>query len=170
MAITTSVNSDKPTITKAIINLVNLLKFIDPNYSPNSKETIIEFFKEDDSALKRLINTEFGTYYNKLVETLNDDLKKLSSSLTWKSIMGDFILEYTPESFNEFNRIFSDTNYSIREFIEIVSDESGVQINEPLHIEFTKSGIQLNKSIISLKARFNGDYLTCDRLKIPNAT
>jgi hypothetical protein len=97
IAVTPSVNSDKNTISKMIINLNTTLSKMGYN-------SVSEFLTDNSSdKLIDLINNELKTYYNKLYKKIAKDLLALSESQTFKSVLGeDFKLKYTPESFKEF--------------------------------------------------------------------
>ena len=171
IAITPSVNSDKNTIGKMIINLNTAIKKM--GY-PN----IMEFIKDGNSdKLIELINNELKEYYNKLYKKITKDLELLSNSEVFKNVIGaDFKLKYTPESFKEFQtrlKVYNDNPdngfFSERTLINTASVETGVKINEPLHMVFGKNGIMVNNSLLAMYHRYNNNTKELDKRKMPSS-
>ena len=173
IAITPSVNSDKNTIGKMIINLNTAIKKMYGN-----KATIMDFIKDGNSdKLIELINNELKEYYNKLYNKITKDLEALSKSATFKNVLGaKFKLEYTPESFKEFQtrlKAYNDNPdngfFSERALINTASVETGVKINEPLHMVFGKNGIMVNNSLLAMYHRYNNNTKELDKRKMPSS-
>ena len=173
IAITPSVNSDKNTIGKMIINLNTAIKKMYGN-----KATIMDFIKDGNSdKLIELINNELKEYYNKLYDKITKDLKALSKSATFKSVLGTkFKLEYTPESFKEFQtrlKAYNDNPdnefFSERALINAASIETGVKINEPLHMVFGGNGIMINNSLLAMYHRYNDNTKELSDRNMPNS-
>ena len=171
IAITPSVNSDKNTIGKMIINLNTAIKKM--GYS-----NITEFIKDGNSdKLIELINNELKEYYNKLYKKISKDLELLSNSKVFKNVLGaDFKLKYTPESFKEFQtrlKAYNDNPdngfFSERTLINTASVETGVKINEPLHMVFGKNGIMVNNSLLAMYHRYNNNTKELDKRKMPSS-
>lgn len=170
IAITPSVNSDKNTISKMIININTALKKMWYN-------SVLKFLKDNDSSkLIELINSELREYYNKLYNKIKNDLKLLSNSPTFKNIIGtDFVLKYTPKSFKELNKRLKvyqnmvNSKYTIRDLISDASSETGVKINEPLHMVFKKDGIMINNSLLALYYRYNNNEIELSKRNMPSS-
>lgn len=146
-----SVNSDKSTVSKLLVNLDHEVKKM--GYS-----SIEEFISStNNEPLLQYINKELGDYYSKLITKLNNDFKLFTNSPTYNRVFGDFVLEYTPESLQQFkDKARSEETFtSYRKLIDTISRESGVKINEELHFVFAKGGeLFFNNSIIALARRY----------------
>jgi hypothetical protein len=154
--------------------IINLNTAIKKMGYPN----IMEFIKDGNSdKLIELINNELKEYYNKLYNKIVKDLELLSNSATFKNVLGaDFKLEYTPESFKEFQtrlKAYNDNPnngvFSERALINAASVETGVKINEPLHMVFGKNGIMVNNSLLALYYRYNDNTKELDERKMPSS-
>lgn len=171
IAVTPSVNSDKNTISKMIINLGTTLRKMGYN-------SVTEFLTDNSSdKLVNLINNELKTYYNKLYAKIAEDLLKLSESPTFKTVLGeDFKLKYTPESFKEFTErlrqynLANSNQFTARSLINLASIETGVKVNEQLHIIFGKNNtIFINNSILALYHRYNNNTEELVKRNMPDA-
>lgn len=171
IAVTPSVNSDKNTISKMIINLNTTLSKMGYN-------SVSEFLTDNSSdKLVDLINNELKTYYNKLYKKIAKDLLALSESQTFKSVLGeDFKLKYTPESFKEFGTRLQQYNlanpgqFTARSLINLASIETGIKVNEQLHMIFGKNNaILINNSILALYHRYNDNTKELVKRNMPDA-
>lgn len=156
---TPSVNSDKNTISKAVINLKSeLSKLINDQGLPlySNPDTIIEDFFSDANnyPLLEYISSQLEGYYKKLYRKLNSDLQLLSNSETWKKTLPGVVLDYYESSFNKFNQKVSELGLSARQIIDQASRETGIKINEQLHVIFKGNKILVNPSIIELTERY----------------
>lgn len=156
---TPSVNSDKNTISKAVINLkTELSKLVNDQGKPlySNPDTIVEDFFSDTNSypLLQYISSQLGDYYKTLYKKLDTDLQLLSDSETWKKTFPEFVLRYSEKSFNLFNQKISELGLSARQIIDQASRETGIKINEQLHIIFKGNKILVNPSIIELTKRY----------------
>lgn len=150
VSLTPSVNSDKNTVSKVIINLGRVVK--DLGY-----KDIKEFLTNPTSIAKfrQHADAELGGYYATMLSHIQEDIDKLTSSQSWQAATDGFKLQYNPESFVQLNRIIKNRGLNARELFRQASVETGVGIKEPLHVIFGKNQVHLNMSIISLDARLN---------------
>lgn len=165
IALTPSVNSDKNTISKLLINLqYELSKIVKPDGTqayPNPQTAIIDFIKDSPEGFYNYINQQLGGYYSKIFKNIKDDLAILSETLPFKTVLGDdFKLDYSVQSYEDFNSRLSiynannpENQITARQLFDEASRQSGVQVNEQLHVIFGKQGIQVNHSLIALYNR-----------------
>lgn len=169
ISITPSVNSDKNTISKMIINLEYVIKKLRYEDTKGGESAIQKFLKNPDSSeLIDYANSELKKYYSTMIDNINEDLKKLSESTIFKNVLGsDFILKYTPESYKELNEKLAERNLravqnnqpkmSVKELFYQASKETGVALNEQLHTVYTKKGVTINNSLYTLYLRHTND-------------
>lgn len=172
IAITPSVNSDKNTISKMLINLAYELTKMGYKDIPGKESSIQSFlFDTSYTNLYDYINNQLGNFYLKIIDNIQKELDKLSNSETFRKVLGEnYRLIYNPNNYLELNQKLAEYNtlnpekqYTIRELFDEASRETGAILNEQLHTVFVKDQndnqvVTVNGALLSLCYRHTGKY------------
>lgn len=168
IAIIPAVYSDKNTVTKMVIDLKPLLSSLG---IVQGKAEILFKDEKYTAALKKFINEQLSGYYNKIIEKIKSDLKLLAKAPIFKTLAfnAESELEYTAESYHKLEQFIANTNefnasngintrYTMSDVFDIASKETGVKLNEELHLVRTGNTITVNNTLINLHSRYNENF------------
>lgn len=153
IAILSSVNSDKNTISKLLVDLNAII--------PQFNKTLGSL---DNSELLQLINKEFGDIYTNIYNNVENDLNQLFL------YHGLNLKNQLLNNFEQFNNYFSTTvsdfesatdylRYLIREYNQ-ENRENPIHLIDQVHYLNSKGIPQSNQTLFSLISRFNPQFLT----------
>lgn len=159
IAIIPAVYSDKNTVTKMVINLKPLIEKLEDKNIENTKDLLKS--KKAIPLLREYISRQLYDYYNKLIIKINKDLTLLSESKIFKKINFAGPLNYSARSYSDLQKAVNAYNknnptnpLSVSEVFDIASKETGVKVNEELHIVRVDSSITVNNTLIDLHERY----------------
>lgn len=167
--ITPSVNSDKELIDKIRINL---------NKTVNINGTDIAIRTLSSEQLQQLIASELGSFYTKMLNTIDSDFSKLDEYLFRESykfgvvlpkLSGNFV-----NGFEDFNRVFYENYESLKvygktpvDFIKHFTLEynkshrlSPLELVDQVHYKSVNGNLGINETILAQIVRFNPSALS----------
>lgn len=144
-----SVNSDKTTVLKMMVNL------------RETSRLKKEYSKLNKGEIRSLINSEIGSVYGKVIDNIISDFTKLNE---FASSLGNSVPINPMTNFAEFNEFYGKGAAQHLSFLVKAYNNAHstnlIELLDQVHYINNKGFISFNRSLVSLTNRFNPRYFT----------